>query len=745
MNRKIVRKRKLFSIVFVLFLCVCAVAAAVIRCARLIEENYLENLEQNLADVSMQTADALTDQMVLRYELLDSIAMRFNLEPEKRQENLYMFEPVTEAFKLQRIGFCDKNGMAHATSGREINLSYREFFQKSMEGNVCISDVLKDAMSDEPEAILVMSMPVHNRSGEIDGVAFMTFKASVVNEELGIDSFDGLGQTVVFNNNGNINISSNPEILNIKDNFFDALWAYMGCNYDSRNQMLDELIDGSEDGSYSYGTLSLKGQDYYYHITPVTLMDNKTVWHCLSIVPVNYLQDRFAPTKRNLWRMIAIVLFLGFITISGVQIISLRQVRYTHKLAFCSELTGGPNLTHLLYVLRRNNIYNGYIVSMNIQNFKNTSVAVGELKTEKLLRQTWEILKQEEKKNDMFCHEKKDSFVLYLAEPSKNQVKKRLQTIQTRIQDESKKQHVAFINPKFGISELNSTDKSRGTYQKAEVALNDAQSKANGIAFYDPEKQKEQIENQKLEEAMDEGIQNNEFQMYFQAKYNAKENGKITGCEALVRWNHKERGLISPGVFIPLAEQTGKIVKLDEYILRAVCARIQEWKEKKLPIVPVSVNVSKATLYRDRIFEKYMGILKEYGVKPSEIQFEVTETLIAAGPDIAKLLNRFRQKGIKVLMDDFGTGYTALNILNFQCFDTLKMDKCLIDEIKEEYGRELLGSIIQMTKRLGYYITAEGVENNKQADFLKAVDCDDIQGYLYAHPEPAEIFEKRLV
>lgn len=216
------------------------------------------------------------------------------------------------------------------------------------------------------------------------------------------------------------------------------------------------------------------------------------------------------------------------------------------------------------------------------------------------------------------------------------------------------------------------------------------------------------------------------------------------GSEALVRWRDTDGSLISPGRFIPLFEQNGMIAKLDEYMFRAVCKQQKQWLAKGQKVYPVSINLSRASLYYVDIIERYQTMIEEYEIEPSFIQLEITESALQGRSDIQQLLERFRNMGIRILMDDFGTGYSSLSTLNMQCFDTLKLDKSLIDHIGDKNGETLLFYVINMGQKLGLHITAEGVENNAQLEFLKANHCDDIQGFLFAKPMPSTEFEQLL-
>ncbi|MCQ2573984.1 MAG: EAL domain-containing protein [Treponema sp.] len=743
MNKQIIKKRKLFSYVSIFVLCVGSLFGAVYRCAKLVEKNYLEQLEQNLEDVAFQISQSLREQIEIRYELLKSVAIRFDIEPEKRLENLYMFEPVTDAFRLVRIGFCDKNGISHATSGFSADLRFREFFKRGMNGETYISDVLQDAMDENHDHVTVMSMPIHNRAGEIDGIAAITYKTEYLSDDISSEIFEGVGATIVISENGIVNISSNESLINIHDNLFNKLFENMKDENISRTEIVNRIIGGNYRERNNYFTLIFGNKEYYYDVEPVNIMGEKHVWYAISLVPKEYFAARFRPTKVNLYRMLMFVLIFGLVSIFLVEVVSMHQRSLTNRMAYVSPLTGGPNTNQFFNILKRNEISDGFMVYMNIENFTNTSLAIGKGRSNKLLKSTWNLLALEERSDDLFCHNQKDSFLLYFGNINEETLEKRLELLRDIIHDEAISEHISWVNAHFGIYKIRKANRLEDASHKAEIAAHDVHPDSKCFAYFDDKKQKRQIELQKLEDHFDEALNAREFEIYFQPKYNSAEK-RLTGCEALVRWNYKGKKMVSPGEFIPMLERTGKIVKLDEYIFERVCEYQSNWKKSGLKIVPVSVNISKATLFLDNIEEYYCSILERHDLTTREIQLEVTETLVSTSGSMANLLNRFRDRGFKILMDDFGTGYTALSTLNLQCFDTLKMDKSLIDGIENDFGQDLLAGVIEMTKKLGYYITAEGVETEEQFLFLKALECDDIQGFLFSKPLPANEFALRI-
>ena len=231
--------------------------------------------------------------------------------------------------------------------------------------------------------------------------------------------------------------------------------------------------------------------------------------------------------------------------------------------------------------------------------------------------------------------------------------------------------------------------------------------------------------------------------MWYQPKYSV-EGEQIVGAEALVRWRRSDGSLVPPYRFIPLFEKNGMITALDEYVFRTVCLQLKKWEQEGRKLFPISVNISRVSLYFDNIVERYKEILDECGADAKLIPLEITESATIDNAQIRELVDKFHAAGFLVYLDDFGNGYSSLAILNLMHFDTLKVDKSLVDFVGDENGEKLLWHTIKLAKSLGLHTTAEGVENKEQVKFLQELQCDDIQGYYYSKPLALDDFEKLI-
>ncbi len=264
------------------------------------------------------------------------------------------------------------------------------------------------------------------------------------------------------------------------------------------------------------------------------------------------------------------------------------------------------------------------------------------------------------------------------------------------------------------------------------------------ITFYDDTLKLNMLNEKQIENDMDDALANNNFKLYLQPKYNIHTN-KINGAEALVRWEHPTKGLMLPGKFISVFEKNGFIMKLDMYILEQVCKFIKYNEQKGRRNIPISVNISKLNFRRKDLKEHVMEIINKYKVNPKLIELEITESLIAEEPDeIIEVIQDFKKENVTISMDDFGTGYSSLSMLQSLPVDVLKIDCGFFKDFeKSKKGAAIIKSIVMLAKELNLGVVAEGVETKEEVDYLREIDCNNIQGYYFCKPITLSEFEKR--
>ncbi len=261
------------------------------------------------------------------------------------------------------------------------------------------------------------------------------------------------------------------------------------------------------------------------------------------------------------------------------------------------------------------------------------------------------------------------------------------------------------------------------------------------IAYYNDKLGQQHIQEVMMENEFEDALRKEEFEVWFQPKYNVKTE-KIAGAEALIRWRKADGSMVSPGQFIPLFERDGLITRLDEYVFKKVCQVQKERLEAGKPFFPISINLSRASLHHEGLVEDYTRVVKESGIPIECVPIELTESVAMYSIQIKALVDALVNSGFKLHMDDFGTGFSSLTSLNVLPFDVLKLDKSLIDYIGNQSGDQIIQHVIALAHGLNMEVVAEGVEHKEQADFLREMNCDLIQGYYYSSPKPYAVFDQ---
>ncbi|MBI5165577.1 MAG: EAL domain-containing protein [Magnetospirillum sp.] len=278
--------------------------------------------------------------------------------------------------------------------------------------------------------------------------------------------------------------------------------------------------------------------------------------------------------------------------------------------------------------------------------------------------------------------------------------------------------------------------------RKAETAVSRARRQADTpIRFYTPEMHAEAVARLQMDGALRKAAARGELEVHYQPKV-VTATGRIVGAEALLRWTHPEMGAISPARFIPIAEETGLILQIGDWVLESVCAQLNRWRAEGRPVVQVAVNLSAHQLRQPDLVERIDAVIAAHGLPPELLELELTESAVMANAEQAvTTLSALHARGVRLTVDDFGTGYSSLSYLKRFPLDTLKIDRSFIQDIDANpASADIVTAIIAMAHALDLTVVAEGVETKAQHDVLHRLECDQIQGYYHSKPIPAAAF-----
>ena len=389
------------------------------------------------------------------------------------------------------------------------------------------------------------------------------------------------------------------------------------------------------------------------------------------------------------------------------------------------------------------------VMFINLDRFKLVNDALGYIKGDELLQQVAERLQSTLRQGDMLARLGGDEFALILQNLKSDQdasliAEELLATLHQLFDLDGNPVH---ITASIGLA-LYPADRTTADelMRCADVAMNHIKGQGkNAYGFYDDTMLGVSQEKITIELSLLMALERHELEMYYQPLVDF-ETGKIIGAEALMRWNHPERGLLSAGAFIPSAEDNGLILPMSDWMLEAVCSDIQTCRSLGLDSTHIAINVSPQYLDRGDCYEKIKSALSEHDIQPAMMKVEITENIGIRNTQYAiDELNQLSQLGIGIAIDDFGTGYSSLSYLHRFPTHTIKIDQAFIREIQSADGHyPVILSIISVARGLGLNIVAEGVETEAQASYLKSAGCRAMQGYYFHRPMPLEQFIELL-
>lgn len=425
------------------------------------------------------------------------------------------------------------------------------------------------------------------------------------------------------------------------------------------------------------------------------------------------------------------------------------------RLAYYDRLTDLPNRT--LFVDRHEKAiasarigkHGMGVVLISLDRFKNINDTLGHTAGDQLLKHVALRLQECVGAKGVLARFEGPEFAVLLTEISDPAVAKEISAsvIASFKKSFSVANQEVYITPSIGIS-LFSENGNTGTtsLQNAGAALHRAKlSGGNNYQLYTPEMNALALNRLALETSLRQAIDNQEFITFYQPVVDLSSN-KIVGLEALVRWQHPTLGLLPPSEFLDLAENTGLILDISQSVMKSACLQTRQWQLEGLSDLRIAVNVSARQFQQKDFIERILQILIDTNLRPASLELELTETSIMENPETAAgTLAEIRSLGIKVAIDDFGTGYSSLSYLKRFPVDTLKIDRSFVNGAAvDRDDAALVGAMVRLAHDLRLRVVAEGIETERELAFLRHLNCDEGQGYLFAKPQPADILRQTI-
>ena len=691
------------------------------------------------AMMEMADENAAMLQMTLesRFELMDDVGRKIAEDPKSAQDILTYLGEYANGYGFKRLCYMDATGWTISSDGKSGDFSFRTYFRRSMDGQYSITGEINDRFS-QGDPVHVMSAPVRDSQiGEVIGVVLADYTPEAFQKMMDVESFCGEGRGYIVESTGDILAASSSARIAATGNLLEEM-TKISTTGEQDAEQLRQILSGSQSGEkrvFGTGELRLSCRQIENYC------ENDT-WYLIMVMSADALYGKMNAVFSGIHELLGVIVLLCVASVFVTLATYRRYNESLRRVAYSDMLTGGSNFT--AFLMKVDSAEGGYMVSSDLDDYKMMVGVFGVQKGDDVLRGVYECISGALKEGEPVARVDADHFVFYLNERQRSVVLERLRQIERGIRRLSDKMGVLHVVPRFGVYAMRPEEDVRRACELSNLALGAAGGSGdNAVAFYQDVDQNAFFESMQIEDRFDAAIAGHQFKAYYQPKCNPK-SGEIVGAEALVRWVQEDGSMIPPARFIPLFEKNGAIGKLDEYMFTCVCAQLSQWRQEGVELRPVSVNLSRASLCRQGVALTYKRILEGYGLSTWMVPLEVTESTMISDEAVISVLQEFYRYGFRIEIDDFGKEKSTLPMLKLPFVDTVKLDKSLIDCIGDRKGEIMLRQVVRLCYELGLYTTAEGVEAEDQVDFLRALDCTDIQGYFFSPTLPVEKYTEKL-
>lgn len=648
-----------------------------------------------------------------------------------------------EVYQLDFLAVYDAPTGTFLMEGEARDSESREAFracgisQKAAKLGECVADIVNGS--------LLYAVPI-SQDGQVRGMMWAGDRTDSLNSILSTKAFNGESVSYLVAEDGR-------ELLASHSTADSRLWSQMasqtedGRSSEVAGTVMNALRSG-ESGVFRFRTSDHK--PYYLSYGPTGVNG----WMTVTILPSSLFM-----TFSDWYVILMLGSLLTALAVFGAFFLQLLRSsndneKRLEELALTDEVTGGINKIdfRMKYheLCRKGEADQFAVALLDCVDFKAINETQGLKMGDEMLAYFYQVIRRRlsQERGEFVSRTEMDYFFLCMREKSPSVIAARLEEIEREINEFSHRRDLMLPGRRImfrrGVSFVqdNQTDISI-IQDQARIALK-GQTEPEVCVFFDAAAAEKIQKEREIEQLFDRAVQNEEFQVYFQPKVSLSQN-RITGAEALVRWNRPGSGVISPGEFIPVLERSGKIRALDRYVFEKVCIWLGERKRREQETFPVSVNLSRSNFIYDSFLEEFIEIADRHQADRNMIELEVTETVFLTEENIQKVKREIRaihDCGFRCALDDFGVGFSSLTLLKEFNIDSLKMDRSFFSDLDNAKTRNVISCILELAEQLDMETVAEGIETEEQIDSLRRLGCDVVQGYYFSRPLPQEQFER---
>lgn len=740
--------KKPFHIVIAIFLIVCLLIG--VLCFRYyyqLRETLANESSGYLQEVSKQIGKNASRTIADNFSALGSIATvlkNSGITDLKGLKTLILQQK--DYWHYQNLMLIDEQGIAYNADGGKTALNSDEYLMKTI---VDQQNSMSASQQINGEESIAFAVPVHGLTISNRKIAAVagSYDLATFDQILSLNSFSGEGYAYIVQSDGVVVVrSSSQDSFRSGYNMLNTLTSYVMEDTITVPDVKQDMAKGKS----GVATLTIDGEPTYMAYTP--LQTNE--WCLFTFVPVSVVNAKSELLLKITILMCSVITILFAVLFAYFLFSAFRHRKKLERIAFVDPVTGG-NTEQRFYDLAQDRMNERKeckyaLIYINIEKFKVLNEQFGRNACDAMLKNIYRNIEGHLTEKECMGRLFADNFCI-LAEYENDAA--RIDSFKIwyeEIEQYYLKNDLLWLSPamEFGVYVIE--DQSMPFSQmidRAKLALRQATQQAHRklyYAVYDDSVGKQLFREKHLEDMMEEALENGEFEIYLQPKYIVKSE-KIGGAEALVRWNSRAEGMIYPDEFIPLFEKNGFIIRLDLWVFEQVCKAVRAWTDAGWDLIKVSVNCSRTHLENPKFLDKYIEICEKTGASSELIEIELTESVVFEDVEhLTQVINSIHKAGFGCSMDDFGSGYSSLNLIQYIPVDTIKLDRVFFKNANRDIYRtkSVVGSILSMSKLLKMKTVAEGVEERSVVDFLKELGCDYIQGYYFAKPMPIDKFEK---
>ena len=733
MYRKVIKEnKKKLVIIFIVVIGILVLISNIYL--RYTKNLLMQETEDHLMEVTMQSANVIANKINGDLNILRGVAIGIsNAEGLSQEESDKILNIIKENEQYLRLANVDLLGNKIQGDEEYPNVFDEIAFKDTIRGTDKISDPFKDKINGVE--IVTYSTPIV-KDNNVESILMGSKRVMELEEALSISLFNNKGNSYIVKNNGDVILNSNKS-----EKYKDLNNIFYALDNRSNEKNLDEMKKQMKNFQKGVKGLYYDGIYEYVGYCPIKGIND---WYIISVIPYNAVSKK----ANEIMTAASALSFLIVCIIGYIMLIKIKNEMKIKKLAFTDKLTGIRNINAFKRDAEealKNTRRNLAVIQVDIDKFKLINDSLGYHKGDILLKHVADTF-QKYIPNDIFCRVSNDNFAILLEYDDIAYIISMMKQINNEIQNFYIIKNIQYnIVISSGIYLIKDRkEEIEAILDKANLAKDTIKGNhKSNYSFYDESLRNTLLEEKYIENSMYGALENQEFQVYLQPKYTL-EDKNIGGAEALVRWKHEE-SMIYPNKFIPLFEKNGFIINLDMYVFEQVCYTIKKWLDKGIKPIPISVNVSRVQLNNPNFIDKFKKIVEKYKVPASLIELELTENTVLDNVDmLINIMNKLKTIGFKLSMDDFGSGYSSLNLLKEIPIDVLKIDKEFFNSKEIERTEIVINNVIKMAKELNILVVAEGVEREEQVEILTNMKCNMAQGFFFAKPMPIEEFEKLI-